>query len=97
MSQKIVAGWNMPGYMPESEPTECESFEQARDYIVEELNSVIESLYTGVLGDKTAAEDERQAALAEEQELTEAIEYVKKQPGEFGFKAGQYFYFVSVN
>lgn len=95
MSQKIVAGWNMPGYMPDSEPAECDSFEQARDYIVEELNSVIESLYTGVLGDKAAPEDERETALAEEQELTEAIAYVKKQTGEFGFKAGKYHYFAT--
>jgi hypothetical protein len=81
--------------MPESEPAECESFEQARAYIVEELNSVIEGLYTGVLGDSNAATDERDAALEEEMALKEAIEYVQRQSCEFGFQVGQYYYFVS--
>jgi hypothetical protein len=95
MQQTIVAGWNMPGCMPESEPAECESFEQARAYIVEELNNVIEGLYTGFLGDSNAPTDERDAALEEEKALNEAIGYVQRQSGEFGFQVGQYYYFVS--
>jgi hypothetical protein len=33
------AGWNMPGYMPDSEPALFESFEDARDYIVSEMTN----------------------------------------------------------
>lgn len=34
-----VAGWNIPGYMPESEPVEFDTFEEARDYIVSEIEN----------------------------------------------------------
>jgi hypothetical protein len=91
----ILAGWNMPGYMPDNEPADFETFEGARNYIAEELENVIESLYTGVLGDKTADEAEREAALTEEASLKEAIEYVRRQSGEFGFTVGKYHYFVN--
>ncbi len=32
-----VIGSNMPGYMPDSDPFECSTFNHARDCIVEEL------------------------------------------------------------
>jgi pyruvate/2-oxoglutarate dehydrogenase complex dihydrolipoamide acyltransferase (E2) component len=32
-----AAGWNMPGYMPDSEPCAFASWEEARDYLVAEL------------------------------------------------------------
>ena len=31
------AGWNMVGYMPEMEPATFETFEDARDWMVEEM------------------------------------------------------------
>jgi hypothetical protein len=34
---KYVAGWNMPGYLPEMEPAEFDSFEEAKAFIVDEL------------------------------------------------------------
>lgn len=34
------AGWNMPGYMPDSEPAGFETFADARDYIVSELTTL---------------------------------------------------------
>jgi hypothetical protein len=95
MQQTIVAGWNMPGYMPDSEPAECESFDEARAYIVKELNNVIEGLYTGVLEDVSVTPEDRSAAIEEENKLNKAIEYVQRQSGEFGFTVGQYHYFVS--
>lgn len=33
-----AAGWNMPGYMPDNEPARFETWEEARDYIADELN-----------------------------------------------------------
>lgn len=33
-----VAGFNMPGYMPDNEPASFETWEEARDYIVQELD-----------------------------------------------------------
>jgi hypothetical protein len=32
-----VAGWNMPGYMPDSEPSAFDTCDEARDYIAEQL------------------------------------------------------------
>jgi len=32
-----AAGWNMPGYMPEMEPAEFDTPEEARDFICWEL------------------------------------------------------------
>ena len=34
---KYVAGWNMPGCLPEAEPAEFDSFDEAREYIQEEF------------------------------------------------------------
>ena len=36
-SAAFVAGWNMPGYMPDNEPARFQTWEGAREYIVEEL------------------------------------------------------------
>jgi len=96
MSTNVVAGWNMPGYMPDSEPADFDSFAAATGYIVEELNNVIESLYTSGALDASASEADREAALEEEAELKRAIEYAQKQTGEFGFTTGKYHYFVSI-
>lgn len=39
-----VAGWNMPGYMPDSEPARFQTWEDARDYLAEEMDRAAESL-----------------------------------------------------
>lgn len=35
-----VAGWYMPGYPPEIEPSEFESLEEACEFLIEELSSL---------------------------------------------------------
>lgn len=42
---KYVAGWNMPGYMPEEPFAEFETFEEARAYVFEELERTLDDLY----------------------------------------------------
>lgn len=37
MRRPFVAGWNMPGYMPDNEPAAFETFEDAQAYIREEI------------------------------------------------------------
>lgn len=37
MAQAFVAGWNVPGYLPDSDPCEKDSWESCRDYLVWEL------------------------------------------------------------
>ena len=34
-TERWVAGWNMPGYMPDSEPAEFDKVEDAKQYIIE--------------------------------------------------------------
>lgn len=35
---KYIAMWNMPGYLPEMEPFETDSFKEAREFIADELD-----------------------------------------------------------
>jgi hypothetical protein len=35
---KFTAGWNTPGYLPETDPAEFDNFYEARDYLTDELN-----------------------------------------------------------
>lgn len=34
---KWVAGWNMPGYLPEAEPVEFDSKKEAIEFLIDEL------------------------------------------------------------
>ena len=36
----FVAGWNMPGYLPEMEPGEFDTADEARDFLVDEINRI---------------------------------------------------------
>ena len=36
---RFVAGWNMPGYMPDSEPASFDNFDDAKRYIIGELKT----------------------------------------------------------
>ena len=39
-----IAGWNMPGYLPESEPTEFETFDDAKRSIISDMLFYADSL-----------------------------------------------------
>lgn len=95
MSKAIVAGWNRQGHPPYNEPAVVETFELARDCIIEALDNAIEDLYTRVLGGDNASEAECEAALDEEENLKNAIGYVMRQPGGFEMTVGEYRYFVT--
>ncbi|MBC8738504.1 hypothetical protein F6X40_17155 [Paraburkholderia sp. UCT31] len=79
-----VAGYNMPGYMPDSEPAEFETFDSARDNIVFWLDDALESMATG------EEKDEEKESV-----LKDAIEYAKKQTDAFSFTAAGYCYWVT--
>lgn len=63
MKKKWVAGWNMPGYLPEMEPVEFDSRNEATEFLVNELVS------------EGASESEARRELAEYGE-TQYKEYV---------------------
>lgn len=40
---KYIAGWNMPGCLPEMEPAEFKTFEEAKQYVVDELEACLDA------------------------------------------------------
>jgi hypothetical protein len=76
-----AAGWNMPGYMPDSEPAFFVDWDDARNYIAGEIDRMAEE-----------TEDE---TLAEE--YGKAAEAVRQYDGgdEFGETVGAYHFWVS--
>jgi hypothetical protein len=76
------AGWNMPGYMPDNPPALFLGWDQARDYLVEELERALEELEEG-------AEDPGYAEVAER--------LIHKAPGnaEYGQTIGAYHWFLT--
>jgi len=49
-----VAGFNRPGYLPESEPVEFSSFDAAKAYLIDEIKRAEDS--AGEAGDEETAE-----------------------------------------
>lgn len=76
----FVAGYNMAGYMPDSEPAEFDTFDEAKRYIIWTIKNTFEEM----------AEDEETAetfcALAEE---------INLQSGEFSVTCNGYAFWVS--
>lgn len=85
------AGWNMPGYMPDSDLSLFIESSDAMDYIQEEMERTAESLSDGI--DSECLSDDISHIPA----LIEALESVHNpdQNGEFGVTIGQYHYFIS--
>jgi hypothetical protein len=76
---RFVAGWNMPGYMPDNAPEEFATFDEAKRYIIDAI--------------KRAEDDTEDEAEAEE--LAAFAEDVNLQSSPFGATCGNYHYFVS--
>ncbi len=79
-----VAGWNMPGYMPDSEPAAFETADEARGYIADELENAADA-ENEAEGDSLDAADMRYVA----QSLREI------DAGEWGQTVGQWHYWIS--
>lgn len=73
-----VAGTNMAGYMPDNEPVECETFDEAKRYIIEVLKH----------------EEECQETEEESEALCHFAEEVNLQSGEFSACCLGKFYWV---
>lgn len=77
---RFVAGWNMPGYMPDSEPASFDNVEDAREYVADEMANWLESQCSeGV----------------ECEDLRHALQIVREGSGEFGITVGGYHYWVT--
>ena len=42
--EKYSISWNMPGYMPDSEPMECETLEEAKESLAESITHYLEDM-----------------------------------------------------
>jgi hypothetical protein len=84
-----VVGFNMPGYMPDSEPSEHETFEDALASLIWELEQAVDHLPPY---DECTEEEKDEA-----DELGEAIASLGAiaTPRELGFTIGSYHYFLS--
>lgn len=58
----FIAGWNQPGYLPESDPEEFDTFDEAKRYIIDEIKRAEDD--AGDSDDEELAED--LCALAED-------------------------------
>jgi len=84
-------GSNMPGYAPDDAPHPCESWEVARDSVVDDIDRDIEE-------DEDATDLEERLELAtrnaERIELRDKVKAMA-EPGDFGFTIGNRHYFIS--
>lgn len=76
---RYIAGWNMPGYMPDGEPAEFDDVDDAKRYIIEAIKRA-----------EDEAETEEKAEM-----LCAFAEDVNMQNGEFSARCGDYVYWVT--
>ena len=63
--QKYVSGWNMPGYLPDSDPAEFDDADDARQSIINAMDEEADSLeHTEEAENAPAIEELRRASLA---------------------------------
>ncbi|NIT36966.1 MAG: hypothetical protein GTN49_10795 [candidate division Zixibacteria bacterium] len=43
---RFRAGWNMPGYLPETDPVSFDDFDEAREFISDELDRAADDLFS---------------------------------------------------
>lgn len=80
---RFVAGWNMPGYLPDLEPADFEDADVARSYIADEMR-----VFAGQTED---GEKSRQEA----NELRAAATECESGVGEYGLTVAGYHYWVT--
>ncbi len=82
--EQWIAGYNMAGYMPDNEPAVFEDFDDAKEYILNTLETYI---------DDEAEGDPESARIALWQQMYENIKTADE--GEFSFVGGGMCFFVS--
>lgn len=75
---RYVAMWNMSGCLPEMEPAEFDTFEEARDYIAKEIESVADDLMLYALITDTPCPADKEATQA-----ARAVSWVRRQKAPF--------------
>lgn len=83
-----AAGWNMPGYMPDSDPTVFLTVEAARDYIADEMDRAADQEIVA------HNSDEAMNLLVVADNLAATATRCREGKGEFGETVGDYHYWV---
>jgi hypothetical protein len=78
LTPRYVAGWNMPGYLPDSEPAEFDDADDAMEYLKEAAKQIIASTF-----------DDEMETLTEEIEAWKA-----DKQGEFGITFVEHHYWI---
>jgi hypothetical protein len=93
---KYIVGFNMPGYMPDSEPSEYDNYVDAVEALIGELEQALDLI------DDDADDSEKDEA----DELGEAIAGLQlhlnnlsngRKPCEWGFTIGRYHYWLAID
>ena len=79
-----IAGYNMPGFMPDNDPCGFASFEDAREYIVGELKREIDQ-----------HEDEESDEIKDLEEAIRRIEAMQSDESEYGETVGKWHYWIT--
>ena len=94
--QPFVAGWNMAGYMPDSEPCQFADFADARDHIAEELRERSEQCREEAESHSEAGDKIEEAEqLGRAARFEEAADNVETQTGAFSFTLDGWAFWVS--
>jgi hypothetical protein len=80
----IVAGFNMPGYMPDSEPCRFSDFDEAREYLADMLETFADEC------DSEEPED-----IAEAELMRNGAVEIRKGDGELGVTIGNHHYWAT--
>lgn len=81
MPYPFVAGWNLPGHLPDEEPAGFDTFYEAKQYVIDELKQAEDE--AGERGDEETAED-----------FCHAAEDVNLKSSPFEIIAGPFCFFV---
>lgn len=88
MSSKWVVGMNMPGYMPDNEPSECDTFEEAKACMIGDLERSLD--------EANADTDEGAKEIAAIEKIMPRLKAVV-MPEEIGFTIGRWHYFIAAS
>lgn len=51
----FTAGWNQPGYLPETDPVDFDDFDEAKDYVISEIDRTADNAH--LVNDRSALDE----------------------------------------
>lgn len=85
-----AANWNMPGYMPDNPPAMFETCDEAREYLVDQMQNAADCIDVREFPEQSAEMRALESAAAELRQMIEDT-----PDAEYGQTIGQYHYFIT--